>query len=217
MSVKGCYSGEHLLHPAIDAKRLFDIGLGSLLLLLALPLLLIVSLLVKLTSKGPLFYSGKRLGRNGKLFRCWKFRTMCLNADEKLEECLTSHPEMRREWEIYFKLKKDPRTTLIGRYLRKTSIDELPQLWNVLLGDLSLVGPRPYLLDEVRTTLGKRADAILSVRPGLTGLWQVSGRNTLSFQDRIRLDEEYVSKRSFRLDLLLICKTIPIVFFARGH
>lgn len=139
------------------------------------------------------------------------------DAEKKLEGYLDKSKELRNEWNQYLKLKKDPRVTWIGRGLRKMSLDELPQLWNVLKGDLSLVGPRPYLVEEVQSILGARAHKILSVRPGITGLWQVSGRNNIPFSDRIRLDEEYVMKRSFYLDLVLLCKTIPTVIFAKGY
>lgn len=205
------------LRESFKLKRIFDAVASIFLILSSLPLSLLIVCLIKITSRGPVFYGSWRMGKQGLIFRCWKFRTMDPDADQKLDAYLKNSPELRGEWEKYFKLKKDPRVTCIGRWLRKTSLDELPQLWNVLKGDLSLVGPRPYLVDEIHTIVGTKAYKILSVRPGITGLWQVSGRNNIPFSDRIRLDEEYVMKRSFYLDLFLLFKTIPSVFFAKGY
>jgi exopolysaccharide production protein ExoY len=197
-------------------KRLFDGILGCALLLSFLPLFFLISLLIKCTSKGPVFYSSMRLGKGGKLIRCWKFRTMQVDAEKKLHDLLKHDARLRCEWMLYSKLKKDPRITPVGRWLRKTSLDEFPQFWNVVKGDLSLVGPRPYLIEEVENKMGKRAEKILSIRPGLTGLWQISGRNLLTLEERMRLEESYVDQRSFFLDLRLICKTIPRLFFPKG-
>jgi undecaprenyl-phosphate galactose phosphotransferase len=217
MSIKGSFYKEYALNQSFEFKRLFDVVLGFLLTVLSFPLWLLIACLIKLTSRGPIFYRSWRMGKEGVLFPCWKFRTMHPNADQKLDECLKNNPELLNEWKKYLKLKNDPRVTWIGKWLRKTSLDELPQFWNVLRGELSLVGPRPYLVEEVHNILGSKAYTILSVRPGITGLWQVSGRNAIPFSERIRLDEEYVMKRSFYLDLSLLFKTIPSVLFAKGH
>lgn len=217
MSIKGCFSREQMLEDSISFKRLFDITISLLLILFTLPLCILISLLIKITSQGPIFYCSKRVGKDSRSFTCFKFRTMHPEADKTLKKILECNSDLKKEWMVYFKLKKDPRVTSLGKFLRKTSLDELPQLWNVLKGDLSLVGPRPYLAEEMHKMTGIRAGKILSVRPGLTGLWQVSGRNNLPFFDRLRLDEEYISKRSFGLDFVLLCKTIPVVFFAKGQ
>ncbi len=163
------------------------------------------------------------MGQYGKLIECWKFRTMCLNADEKLHQILQTCPELNEEWKKYFKLKNDPRLTPIGKFLRKSSLDELPQIWNVLKGDLSVVGPRPIAIEnrekaqeEIRHHFGDKTEKILSVKPGLTCIWQIKGRNLLTFQQRILLEEKYVDSQSFGLDLFIILKTIPIVFFPKG-
>ncbi len=141
---------------------------------------------------------------------------MCENADQKLPEILKKNPELKREWEAYFKLKKDPRVNRLGKFLRKTSLDELPQFWNALKGDLSIVGPRPVTEKEVETYFKEKAAKILSVRPGLTGIWQTSGRNLLTFEERVRLEESYIDRQSIKLDLLIIFKTIPKLFFVKG-
>jgi undecaprenyl-phosphate galactose phosphotransferase len=137
-------------------------------------------------------------------------------AEETLRKMLAESPTMQKEWDTYFKLKDDPRVSGIGRFLRKTSMDELPQFWNVLKGDLSVVGPRPVTEEEVKKYYRDKADKILSVRPGLTGIWQTSGRNLLTFDERIQLEEQYIDKQSFLLDLGIIFKTIPHLFFAKG-
>lgn len=197
-------------------KRTFDLLLGSFFLILFSPLLAGIALAIKMTSPGPIFYGSPRVGKRGKPITCWKFRTMCIDADKKLEAILKKNPTLKEEWETYFKLKDDPRVTRIGRWLRHTSFDELPQLWNVLGGDLSLVGPRPFLAREIQEAVGQRADKILSVRPGITGIWQTSGRNLLTFEQRIELDASYVDRQSLWLDLQLICKTLPTILFRRG-
>ncbi len=202
-------------------KRLLDIGVSSAILIIGMPFFIVLATLIKLTSPGPIFYSSLRIGQEGRLFRCWKFRSMFKDAEERLQPLLQKHPEYQAEWSTYFKLKNDPRLTYIGKLLRQTSIDELPQLWNVLWGHLSLVGPRPFLpneLSEVKRVLVEEAPAhlLFSVRPGLTGLWQVSGRNYLTFSDRIRLDLEYIHQRTFLFDLKIIGKTIPMLLWPKG-
>ncbi len=200
----------------IPWKRIFDLLFSSFILVVASPIYFIIFLLVKLSSKGPAVYSHERIGRGGKPFRCYKFRSMYPDADQRLEEILKSSPELRAEWEATHKLKNDPRITKIGAFIRKTSLDELPQFWNVLKGDLSVVGPRPVVKKEIMTHFGPKAVKILSIRPGLTGIWQVSGRNNTCYKERIRLDEHYVDHHSFLGDLTLIFKTVPQMIFSKG-
>jgi exopolysaccharide production protein ExoY len=197
-------------------KRIFDMLFSLLAILCFIPFGSIIALLIMLSSKGPVFYKCSRVGKDGQMIECWKFRTMCINADAKLKELLHDNPKLRREWETYFKLKDDPRISPIGRFLRKTSLDEFPQFWNVLKGDLSVVGPRPVTEEEVKKYFKDKATKILSVRPGLTGIWQTSGRSLLTFEERIRLEEQYVDEQSLLLDLRIICKTIPHLLFAKG-
>jgi undecaprenyl-phosphate galactose phosphotransferase len=197
-------------------KRLFDLFFSLLAMAFFLPFALLISVLIKLTSEGPVFYVCKRVGRYGKTIFCWKFRTMCLNADQILQELLDQDPVLRLEWETYYKLKNDPRINSVGRFLRKTSLDELPQFWNVLMGDLSVVGPRPVTQEEIEKYFGSKKEKILSVRPGLTGIWQTSGRSLLTFEERVKLEESYIDRQSLVLDLQIICKTIPVLFLSKG-
>lgn len=192
-------------------------------LILAAPFFLSVMFLIAITSRGPIFYKGLRMGHKGKLIYCWKFRTMCLDADARLKQILESDPALLSEWQAYFKLKKDPRLTHIGKFLRKTSLDELPQFWNVLKGDLSVVGPRPIAIEdaqrayeEIRRHFGDKTEKILSVKPGITCIWQTLGRNLLTFEERILLEERYVDEQSLLLDIKIILKTIPVVLFPKG-
>lgn len=200
----------------VSAKRIFDILFSLGAILFFLPLGLIIALLIKGTSPGRIFYSCKRVGKDGQPIYCWKFRTMCQDADKKLQEILHQNPQLKQEWDTYYKLKDDPRVSGIGKILRKTSLDELPQFWNVLLGDLSVVGPRPVTEEEIQKYFGEKASKILSVRPGLTGIWQTSGRSLLTFEERIRLEESYIEMQSLIFDLKIICKTIPMIFISRG-
>ncbi|MFL6415460.1 MAG: sugar transferase, partial [Bryobacteraceae bacterium] len=151
----------------------------------------------------------------GKLFAAWKFRSMVVNADEALSAHLTTHPEAKAEWELTHKLKDDPRVLPVGKWLRKCSLDELPQLWNVLRGDMSLVGPRPIIPEEI-SRYGDAAELYKSVRPGMTGLWQVSGRSNLCYEGRVSLDEYYVKNRSVWLDLHILFRTVPTLLFREG-
>jgi undecaprenyl phosphate N,N'-diacetylbacillosamine 1-phosphate transferase len=185
-------------------KRTLDVSVSGLLLFLVLPALLAIGLLVKLTSPGPALFRQKRLGRNGRPFSVLKFRTMRMNA-----------PDLRNPDGSSICGENDPRVTAFGRFLRTTSLDELPQLWNVLIGDMSLVGPRPELVDQIRyyTEEEKRR---LDVRPGLTGLAQISGRNSITWQQRKALDLQYVSTQSISLDLNILCRTIPYVLLRNG-
>lgn len=204
-------------------KRLFDICSSFAFLLGLSPLYFLLILLVKVTSPGPVFYKGLRMGKEGNLFYCWKFRTMCMDAETCLRDLLATNPHLQQEWATYFKLKNDPRLTPIGKFLRRTSLDELPQIWNVLKGDISVVGPRPIAIEsreeawkEIQEHFGEFTEKILSVKPGITCIWQTRGRNLLTFAERIHLEVEYIEKQSFWLDLKIIFKTIPILIFSKG-
>ena len=201
-------------HNAI--KRLFDMAFSLASLTFGAPIFLLIAFLISLTSPGPIFFSHIRVGRGGKKIKCWKFRTMHVGADKILEKLLNKDPLLKQEWEKYYKLKNDPRITPLGQFLRKNSLDELPQFWNVLKGDLSIVGPRPCVQQEVKEKFGKKAHKILSLRPGITGIWQTSGRNNLNWNTRLQLDEKYVDTHSFMKDLQLIVKTVMIMFTSKG-
>lgn len=197
-------------------KRLFDIIMSIISLVLLLPLFFIIGLLIKLNSRGPVFFIQERFGRNGEKFRLYKFRTMYLDGDDKLRQYLEDHPELKREWEQYKKLKSfDPRVTGIGKFLRRFSLDESPQIFNVLKGDMSIVGPRPYLIRE-KEEIAQSAAIIFRVKSGLTGLWQIKGRSDLSFDARLKLDEFYVRNWSFLLDITIILKTFGVVLRGKG-
>lgn len=208
----------HLFYPFF--KRLFDLAFSLCFIIFLSPLYLLIALLIKLDSKGPIFYVGNRLGRGGKYIKVFKFRTMYVDAEKRLDEMLKADPKVREEWEVFQKLQEDPRCTPIGRFLRRTSLDEFPQFFNVLKGDLSVVGPRPHFIFELEendnSPLKKYAHLVLAVKPGITGLWQVSGRSRLSYEDRVELDSLYMKKQSFFYDLFVILKTIPIVLFSKG-
>jgi Undecaprenyl-phosphate galactose phosphotransferase WbaP len=196
-------------------KRFVDITGAVLGGLLISPLLLLLSLLIMLDSRGPIVYSQKRLGRGNKPFKVYKFRSMVKNADEVLKEHLAAHPELRREWEETHKLKDDPRVTRVGRFIRRYSLDELPQLWNVLKGDMSLVGPRPIVDAEV----ARYEDAFglyCLVRPGMTGYWQVSGRSNTSYERRVELDSFYIRNWSIWLDITILMGTVGVVVYGDG-
>jgi len=192
-------------------KRFLDILLGLLGLLALLPLFFFISILIKLDSKGPVFFSQIRVGENGKLFKIYKFRTMCHHAEE-MKILLQEKNEMGR---CQFKIKNDPRITIIGKYLRKSSVDELPQLWNVLKGDMSLIGPRPALQEEVLEYSDIEKER-LKVKPGCSGLWQVSGRNHLTFDSMIELDLKYIENINLKNDLVIIFKTVKIMLTGEG-
>ena len=206
--------GSQIKH--LPFKRLFDIIFSIIALIITLPFVLAIAIVIKATTGGKVFYAHQRIGRGGRSFRCYKFRTMYPNADQLLQELIEHCPIHRIEWEERQKFKHDPRVTNIGAFLRKTSLDELPQFWNVLKGDLSVVGPRPVVESELTKHFGVKAPKILSVRPGITGIWQVSGRNDTSYSERVRLDEKYVDKRSFFMDIKLIAKTIPVMINNKG-
>ena len=199
-------SGGKLFYRLI--KRIIDIigGIVGCLLLIPITFVLYIANLVSKENKGPLFYEQLRIGKNGKQFRIYKYRSMVMNADEKLWEYLNNNPEAKEEYTKYKKLKNDPRITRIGRFIRKTSIDEFPQFINVLKGDMSLVGPRPYLHREI-DDMGKGYNEIIKVKPGLTGPWQTAGRSSVSFEDRVAMDTEYVKTYSLIKDAKFLFKT----------
>lgn len=197
------------------AKRALDIlGAGVGLVLLA-PFFLIVALMVR-ADGGPAFFAHQRVGRGGKLFGCLKFRSMVIDSQARLEALLANDPAARAEWEATRKLKNDPRITRIGRFLRSTSLDELPQLINVLLGEMSLVGPRPVQEAEIDRYYGASAAHYMAVRPGITGLWQVSGRSETSYESRVALDVSYVSRPSLLADISILLRTPVAVLSRRG-
>jgi len=196
-------------------KALLDKGLVLLVGLMALPLILLISLLIASDSPGPIFYRQTRIGQGGKLFQAWKFRSMVVNADMALEQYLETHPELHASWREDHKLKQDPRITRIGKFLRRTSLDELPQLWNVLRGEMSMVGPRPIVREEV-WRYGDKFDLYLQVLPGLTGLWQVSGRNNVTYEERVNFDAYYVRNWSVWLDIYILIRTFKVVIAGDG-
>jgi undecaprenyl-phosphate galactose phosphotransferase len=196
-------------------KRCIDLACGAAAGLLLLPALLILYLAVRLDSRGPAFYAGERIGKDGKSFKCLKFRTMYLNAEERLKEMMALDPVVRYEYEIYHKLEDDPRITRVGKFLRRFSLDELPQIWNVLKAEMSLVGPRPYLTRE-RSDMQEAAEVILTTYPGITGYWQVSGRNNLTFQERLDMESHYVHNWSIWWDIIILVQTFKAVFKRDG-
>jgi Undecaprenyl-phosphate galactose phosphotransferase WbaP len=205
----------NLLNPSVQrAKRALDLVAAVVGGILILPLTLVLALLVWLESGGPVFYSAERMGRDGKLFSCVKFRTMVPDAEAALRRMLEESSEFREEYSKYHKLRDDPRVTRVGRFLRKTSLDELPQLWNVLRGEMSLVGPRPYLPRE-SADIGVTQSEILRVYPGVTGPWQVSGRSSTSFSERAEIDAYYVRNWSIWLDLVILARTMRALLLDR--
>ena len=214
--------GSYLLQPPAPAvprlvgwcKRAIDIVGASIALILLAPVLLIVALLVAREGK-PVFFYQTRVGRNGEGFRCYKFRSMVPDAERVLSDLLARDPAARAEWMCGQKLQKDPRITRLGRILRKTSIDELPQLWNVLKGDMSLVGPRPILPSQI-VHYGRSAKWYLAMRPGITGLWQVTARGDGDFERRVRLDCAYARNYRFADDFRILFKTVRVVLSGRG-
>jgi Undecaprenyl-phosphate galactose phosphotransferase WbaP len=204
-----------LAHPSRLEKRIIDIILSSVLLALLSPAFILIACAVMITSEGPVFYGHRRIGRDGRAFKMWKFRTMVANADKVLEMHLEQDERLRTEWERDHKLRRDPRVTPVGSFLRKCSLDELPQIWNVLRGDMSLVGPRPIVSAEI-SRYGTEFDVFLRVLPGLTGLWQVSGRNDTTYQERVELDSYYANNWSPWLDLYILSRTLRAVVSGRG-
>jgi len=204
--------------PKWLGKRVFDIIFSIFALVVALPVGLIVALIIKIKSpEGPIFFTQERLGHRGKKFRVFKFRTMVPNAEEILEKMLRENKKIRQEYFKYRKLKNDPRIIpVIGNFLRKTSLDELPQFLNVLLGDMSVVGPRPYIQEEFYRHSHLHVDLITSVKPGITGYWQTSGRNLNTFDERVNCDIEYISKQNLKLDIKIILQTVSAMILKRG-
>lgn len=197
-------------------KRMFDIAVGSIVFICILPILVLLTILIKLDSKGSPFHIAQRIGKNGELFYCYKFRTMYENSDEILEAFFQENPQYKEEWEQFAKLRTiDPRVTRVGSCLRRYSLDELPQIINVLMGSMGLVGPRPYLPRE-KEKIGHYMHVICMTVPGITGLWQVSGRNEISFEGRLKLDSWYVRNWSLWQDIVLLFKTINVVFGKKG-
>jgi exopolysaccharide production protein ExoY len=207
-------AGRPRLGVAERLRRCADRLIAALLLVIFSPLMLACAALIR-RDGGPATFAHYRVGSRGRVFRCFKFRTMCVDAERKLREVLDSDPALRDEWERTFKLVNDPRVTRIGRWLRRSSLDELPQLLNVLRGDMGLVGPRPITLVELRL-YGPARWQYLSVLPGMTGLWQVSGRNRVSYERRVQLDDEYVRNRSVWLDGWILLKTVLVVLTRDG-
>ena len=206
---------QKLLNGAF-AKRTFDICFSLSVLIFLSPLYLTLALIIKLSSAGPVFYVQRRVGKNYRPFGCIKFRTMVLNADQVLEDMLRRSPELRAEFEQDFKLKKDPRITAIGNFLRLTSLDEFPQFWNVLVGDMSIVGPRPLVPREIYK-YGRHMDKVLTIRPGLTGIWQVSGRNDIPYATRVRMDSYYVHHRNWWIDLWIVFNTFFVMLVPKNN
>lgn len=196
-------------------KRLFDIVATICGGLLISPILLAIAFWVYHDSPGPVIFKHRRVGRNGKEFNCYKFRSMCVNSKEVLEHLLATDPEAKAEWDKEFKLKNDPRITKSGAFLRKTSLDELPQLWNVLKGEMSLVGPRPIVQAEV-PRYGKYIKEYYSVLPGITGMWQTSGRSDIDYPERVQMDSWYVHNWSVWLDMVLLWRTVAVVLSHKG-
>lgn len=204
-----------LTFAAAPAKRMLDIFVSIVGILFFGPIMLGFAIAIRLSDGGPAVFSQWRRGQDGQMFRCYKLRSMVPDAAERLTNLLAKDVEARHEWNLTQKLQKDPRITRIGRFIRKTSIDELPQFFNILKGDMSLVGPRPIVEKEVR-----RYDTHIvdydKVRPGLTGLWQVSGRSEMSYSERVALDVKYANERTFWGDIKIALLTIPTVLFSRG-
>jgi len=196
-------------------KRAIDLTAGITLLFLLAPLMLLIVALIRTGDGGPAFFKQARIGRSGKSFRCWKFRTMACNADEALQRLLAADPVAAQEWAESQKLTRDPRITPVGAFLRRSSLDELPQLFNIILGDMSFVGPRPIVAAE-RERYGEAFTHCFSVPPGLTGLWQISGRSDCSYATRVLLDSQYASEWHLMLDAKILVKTVPAVLMQRG-
>lgn len=196
-------------------KSLLDKALVALVGLACLPLIALISLLVFCDSPGPIFYRQTRIGRSGKLFKVWKFRSMVVNADQVLAHYFERYPQLKVDWEKDQKIKDDPRITRVGKFLRQTSLDEMPQLWNVLRGEMSMVGPRPIVQEEVRR-YGDKFDLYLQVLPGITGLWQVSGRNNVTYDERVNFDTYYVRNWSVWLDIYILIRTVKVVLAGDG-
>ncbi|MBX7483651.1 sugar transferase [Qipengyuania sp. 6D47A] len=196
-------------------KRPFDLFFAIFMIVATLPVMIMIALAIKIVAPGPVLFRQQRIGQDGLPFTCLKFRTMVVDAKERLAHLLENDPAAREEWEQDQKLRNDPRITRVGAMLRSSSLDELPQLFNILSGHMSVVGPRPIVADEVGR-YGIDIRHYYAVRPGLTGLWQTSGRNDTSYEERVRLDVEYVRNVSFARDLSICLKTVPAMVLSRG-
>jgi Undecaprenyl-phosphate galactose phosphotransferase WbaP len=203
------------MKAVVAEKRLVDLLLASVVFLMTLPFFAVLPILIKATSRGPVFYKAQRLGKNGRPIRAWKFRSMYADADRRLADLLETDPKMKKEFEKNFKLKKDPRITPIGKIMRRLSLDELPQLFNVFTGDMALVGPRPIVEAEVEY-YGKDYEMVSHVKPGITGLWQTSGRSDTGYTRRVALDLYYVLNWSPWLDIWIVMRTVWKVLFMQG-
>lgn len=195
--------------------RFLDVSLAGFGLLFLLPLMVVLTIVTWVGDPGPVFFGHVRIGKHGRTFHCLKFRTMVIDAEERLMRLLQSDPVARAEWERDRKLTNDPRITGIGRFMRKTSLDELPQLWNVVRGEMSLIGPRPIVQAEV-PRYGRYIADYMSTRPGISGLWQISGRNNVSYRRRVALDVAFARSRSLKLYLRILVLTLPAVLLQRG-
>lgn len=189
--------------------------MAGLAIVLCLPLLILLAALVKISSRGPILHISERLGKGSRPFQILKFRTMRVSAEHELSELLADNPELHTQWQQRGKIHRDPRVTALGRFLRSSSLDELPQLWNILRGEMAWVGPRPIIRAEV-ARYGDDYERLQSIRPGLTGLWQVSGRSTLTYPQRVKLDLRYIENHGLGLDTLILLKTFREIFLARG-
>lgn len=201
--------------PDTFVKQVFDRLIAAASLLALSPLLIMLAVFIRVKDPGPVLFAHRRIGKGGKAFYCLKFRTMTVNADPILARHLAEHPEAAQEWRETQKLRNDPRVTPLGAMLRRTSLDELPQLINILKGEMSLVGPRPIVMDEV-SHYGSAIRDYMAVRPGLTGLWQVSGRSDVGYRERVMLDQQYVRQRNFWVDLGIILRTVSVVLRRQG-
>ena len=193
-------------------KKLLDFLFSMFFLIVCIPFFILISLLIKLSSRGPIFFLQERIGRNNISFKCIKFRTMHPEAKDILENLLMKDNKLRMEFEKTHKIKNDPRITTIGKLLRKTSLDELPQFINVLKGEMSIIGPRP-IVNKEKKKYGKNLKRVLSIKPGITGLWQVSGRNNLTYKTRVKLDLNYTENYNFLMDVRILIRTIGVILF----
>ena len=213
------YRSTHTGRPSapedLSAKRIFDVVISAIAIVALMPIMVVVAVLIKLQDGGKALYWQPRYGLDGETFNCFKLRSMVPNAKQELEALLARDPDARAEWNATQKLTNDPRITRIGHFVRKTSIDELPQLFNVLRGDMSLVGPRPIVENEI-AKYGEDFVHYCTVRPGLTGLWQIKGRSDTSYPERVAMDVEYVKTRSFWGDIAIAFMTVPAVLMSKG-
>ena len=201
--------------PHFGLCRIRDIVCALALIILLLPVFVVLIAVILINDPGPPIFAHQRVGKNGQPFKCYKLRSMYCDAQERLVVLLAKNPKMRREWEAMHKLTEDPRVTPLGDFLRRTSLDELPQLFNVLMGSMTLVGPRPIVFDELHH-YGRHASCYLTSKPGLTGLWQVTGRSEVSYRRRVATDRLYARRKSFKLDLRILLATVPAVLARKG-